>query len=171
MFKRNKSILVAFASVILAFLLSVPMAFATKQDNDDKRQAVMAEFLTFKHDYLKKELNLSKAQETPFFKVYDQMTEELFRVGKETRELERKVINNPDASETELESAARTIFEQKKKEGEIELKYFDEFKEILDVHQLIKLKEVERRMLRQLMKHQSTPASAPRRDRNKNKED
>lgn len=160
-----RKITVAFA-LIMATSLATPVASAqrNKMGDDDKRKEWMSEMRNYKHDFLKKELGLTREQEAPFFKQYDEMDDELIRVGEETRQLERKINADDNASDTEMESAARTLFEQKKKEGEIELKYFEEFKTILTKRQLLKLKEVERRFNRALLNH-TKGRPGPQRDK------
>lgn len=141
--------------VILAGLLCPPSSICqkTKTGDDEKRKEWLTEMRNFKHDFFKKDLGLTREQEAPFFKAYDQMDDELIRVGEETRSLERKINTDSDASEVEMESAARAMFEQKKKEADIELQYFEEFKNILTKRQLLKLKETERKFNRALLKH------------------
>lgn len=151
-----------FRTILTTFLVALFVATAIlpveaqRKDapkNDDKRREWMKEMREYKHKFLKQELKLTRDQEAPFFKAYDQMDDELIRIGEETRALERKALKNSDASDTELESAARTIYEQKKKEGEVELRYFEEFGKILTKKQLVRIKEVERRMNRALLKN------------------
>lgn len=152
--KDSKRIIIISALVILTSLLTSPAIIAQKQKpTEEMRKEALTEMRNFKHDFFKKDLGLSRDQEAPFFKVYDQMDDELMKLGEETRLLERKINADADASDLEMESAARTIFEQKKKEGEIELKYFDELKNVLNKRQLLKLKETERRFNRVLLKY------------------
>lgn len=143
----------ALSILIILFLGASPDVYSHKNKGagDDRRKEWMNDMREFKHQYFKRDLGLTRDQEVPFFKAYDQMDDELIRIGEETRALERKTINDSDATDTELESAARTIFEQKKKEGETELKYFEEFSKILTKKQLVKLKETERRFNRALL--------------------
>lgn len=149
--------------VALAILLAVPATYAQRRtrNDDDRRKEWMTEMRNFKHEFFKKELGLTREQETPFFNAYDQMDDELIRIGEETRQLERKINASGDATDTEMESAARTLFEQKKKEADVELKYFEEFKNILTKRQLLKLKETERRFNRALLNH-NKGARSPR---------
>lgn len=149
----------AILFIALAVLVCSPATWGQKQKvAGDVRKTAISEMREFKHNFLKRELGLSREQEQPFFKAYDQMTDELIRIGEETRTLERKTISDANATDTEIESATRTIFEQKKKEGEIELKYLEEFKNILNKRQLLKLKDAERRFNRGLMHHSSPKA-------------
>ena len=152
---KRKYIPVICAAVMLAFLAAPTTLRAqrTKGNPEEKRKEWIADMRNFKHEFFKKDLNLTREQEGPFFKAYDEMDDELIRIGEETRSLERKINSDTDASETEMESAARTLFEQKKKEGEVELKYFEEYKGILTKRQLLRLKETERRFNRALLNH------------------
>lgn len=145
--KRN-SIVSVLAAVIIAVFFATPSVYAAGQKNSE---AALEELKEFKHNYLKKELKLSRDQEAAFFKYYDQMFEELLALGDQTRRLERKVLRDSNATDLEMESAARAVFELKKKEGEIELKYFDQFKTILSKRQLLMLKPVERKMIIKLL--------------------
>jgi Spy/CpxP family protein refolding chaperone len=81
------------------------------------------------------------------------MEDKLNKLGAETRDLERKVTSDTDASAVECESTARALFEQKKNEGEIELQYFEKFKEILTPRQLVNLKNVERKFVQQVVNY------------------
>ena len=150
--------------VSLAFLIGTPAAFARKAENTEERKNALAEMREYKHSFFKKYLDLTREQEIPFFKAYDQMDDELIKIGEETRSLENKLMKDSEASDTELESAARTIFEQKKREGEIELQYFEEFRNILTKRQLLRLKETERRFNRALL-HYSRQNEMRRGDR------
>lgn len=143
----------ALTVLVLAILAAAPSALAQrpKGNPDEKRKEWMADMRNFKHEFFKKDLSLTREQEGPFFKAYDQMDDELIRIGEETRSLERKINSDTDASDTEMESAARTLFEQKKKEAEVELKYYEDFKDILTMRQLLRLKETERRFNRALL--------------------
>ncbi len=154
--KSRKNTLQMLAILVAALFMTAPVAMAKRakgNNNDGQRKEWMADLRNYKHEFYKKDLNLTRDQEAAFFKAYDQMDDELMRVGEETRTLERKINTNAEATDTELESAARTLFEQKKREAEIELKYFDEFKTILNKRQLLKLKETERRFNRALLRY------------------
>ena len=43
------------------------------------------------------------------------MDEELQQIADETRELERRALDNADASDTELEAASQAVFAQNRK--------------------------------------------------------
>ena len=156
MLKKSKFSFLTVTMLFFAMLFASPAAtFAqqtkSKPNPEEQRDAQLKQMTEFKHAFLKKELNLTRAQETNFFRVYDQMDAELRKIGEESRLLERKTQRNAKATDTELESAARALFEQKEKEAEVELKYFEEFRKVLTKRQLFNLKDVERRMTRALL--------------------
>ena len=120
--------------------------------SDDDKQRWLSEVRSYRNDYLAKELALSKDQQKDFFPIYEEMDEAITAIGDETRALVRKVQADENASDNEIESAARALYELKAKEGEIELKYFDKLKSILTPKQLLKLKNAERKFTQQLVK-------------------
>lgn len=146
----KKSYLFAF------FLLMLCVSNATAQSaqvTEADRSRWLSEIREYKHEFLAKELNLTKEQQREFFPLYDSMEDEVERINAETRDTETRLSENADASELELENGARTIFEQKRAEGQVEMTYFDKFKEILSPRQLLKLKSSERRFTQQLVNH------------------
>lgn len=137
----------------LAFMALAATLFAQDRPSTDERQKWLSEVRNYKQEYLARELQLSKEQQAKFFPVYNEMDEELDKVAADTRDLEAKVNDNKDASDVEVSAAARALFEQKARESEIELRYFDSFKEILTPRQLIRLKAAERKFTQQLVRH------------------
>lgn len=146
----NKHILLSLVILISTLCPLLPAAQDRLSDSD--RQRWPSELRTYKHDYLVKELDLTKDQQREFFPLYDKMEDEVERISSETRALEAKA-DNKDASDLEIENAARTVFEQKRAEGQIEMTYFEKFKEILSPRQLLRLKNAERKFTQQLVKH------------------
>lgn len=137
-------------------LISVFSASAQPQQgepNEAMREKYVTEIRQYKHDYLARELELTREQQKAFFPVYDEMEDRIMKLNGETRDLERKTLDNAQASDTELEAAAKAVFAQKLKEGEIESSYFDKFKEILTNRQILRLKNTERKFTQSLMKH------------------
>lgn len=117
------------------------------------RDKVMAELRPYQREFISRELDLTKDQERRFFPIYEEMNDRIDSLNEETRELERRTIDTPDASDTELEAAAQAVFDLKQKEGRIEAEYFEKFKEILTPRQLLKLKSAERKFAQYLMRH------------------
>lgn len=129
-------------------------AFAQEpQISDADRERWLSSIREYKHEFIARELDLTKEQQREFFPLYDSMEDEVERLNSETRDTEKRLYENQDATELELENGARTIFELKRAEGQIEMTYFDKFREILSPRQLLKLKNTERRFNQQLVNH------------------
>lgn len=141
-----------FALLTLTMLCAV-FASAQMEYSEEQREKYVTEIRQYKHQYLTKELDLTKEQQREFFLVYDEMEDKLMKLNSETRELERKTIDNPSATDTEINAATQAIFQQRLKEGEIENSYFEKFSKILNNKQLLRLKNTERKFTQGLMKH------------------
>lgn len=143
------------ALIIIAILAAALTASAQRQPklSEEQVQQGLAEIRNYKHRMFTKELDLKKEQEQKFFDVYDKMDDELFALGTEMRELERKTYADAQASDLECSTVARALFEQKKKEAEIELRYYDQFADVLTPRQLLKLKGAERKISMNLAKY------------------
>ena len=115
------------------------------------RERWLDEIRNLKHDYLAKELNLTREQQNEFFPLYDAMQDEIEQLNTRTRELEAAISSDESASDLQVENAARTVFEQRRAEGQIEMTYFDKFRDILNPRQLLQLKDAERKFTRQLV--------------------
>lgn len=111
------------------------------------------EMLELKHDYLAKELALTKEQQQKFFSVYDSMENETRRMFDQTRALEKRVRQKGDkATDAELLKATDAMYNVKTREAQIERKYYTQFRKLLSPRQLFKLKRAERHFQRQMVK-------------------
>jgi len=136
----------------LSFVLALTAFSQPKHKGGPDRDKFYEQLRPYQHDFISKELELSRDQARDFFPIYDQLDDELKKIGKETRELEKQVLKNKEATDTEIEAASQAIFAQKEKEGKIELEYYEKFKQILEPRQLLKLKSAERRFTQWLLR-------------------
>lgn len=153
----------AFRQACLFLTLIASTLFASAQPekySPTDRQRWLEEMRNLKHEYIARDLDLTKDQQREFFTLYDQMDDEITRINTETREAEARVSADADASDLALENTARLVFEQKRAEGQIEMTYFEKFKEILTPRQLLQLKNTERKFTQQLVKRHRRPKSA-----------
>lgn len=145
----------AFRLLLLVLLTASAFGHAAAQDKDKfsptERQRWLGEMRTLKHDFLARDLDLTKEQQREFFVLYDQMEDEIAKLNADTRDAEAQVAADADAADITVENTARTVFEQKRAEGQIEMTYFDKFKEILTPRQLLQLKNTERKFTQQLV--------------------
>lgn len=148
----NRKLIILLA-IFAAFSLSLSAQQRKTRLSGEQLKQGLAEMRAYKHRLLVKELDLKEAQQQKFFDIYDKMDDDLMTAGRETRDLERKTLDNEKATDAECSAVSRALFEQKKKEGEIELNYYDKLAEVLTARQLLKLKSVERRIAMNLAKY------------------
>lgn len=145
--------------LIILFIATVASsALAQPRPTSENRERWKSELRNYKHDFMARELDLSRDQQSKFFPLYDQMEDSIEQINADTRELEKRI--GDDASDIQTEAAARALFEQKSREGQLELEYFDSFKTILTPRQLLKIKSAERQFMRRLMHHNRRMQSA-----------
>lgn len=137
--------------LLLALVIAVTALAAAAQFSPAERQRWLGEMRNLKHDFIAKELSLTKDQEREFFPLYDKMEDEIAALNTQTREDEARVAADRDATDLEMENTARTVFEQKRAEGQIEMTYFEKYKTILTPKQLLQLKNAERKFTQQLV--------------------
>lgn len=136
--------------LLSAFAIHPSLASQPSQAEIDNYRTKIKQY---KRQIITKELDLSRETANKFFPLYEKMDEELEKVGHDTYLLETRTIKNANASELDCETTARALFEQKKNEGEIELRYFEKFRSILSPRQLLMLKNAERKFRRQVIQH------------------
>lgn len=144
-------------SAIIAFFLVLVTSMASfAQNNNVDKKKWLKEIQEYKHEFLIKELELTKEQQEKFLPMYDDMEYKLRQVNDQARDYHQKVRQMKDnATEMEYEKAAEAQFEIKSKEGEIEKSYFSKFKTVLTAKQLFRLKHAEWKFTRELMKQHS----------------
>lgn len=156
----NKRFISAFTLLVAVLLTAVPSAAQSALSNTD-RQRWLSELRTYKHEFLTRELDLTREQQRDFLPLYDRMEDDIEELNASTRELESKITD--ESSDLELENTARTVFELKRAEGQIEMTYFDKFRSILKPRQLFKLKSAERVFTQQLVNQHRRMRSVNRR--------
>lgn len=137
--------------VILIIATFVPfMNVEAKKNGKADKKEWFALMRQHKHDFIEDELDLTDEQEDKFFPMYDAMEDELFKLHRETRKLEKQVADK-NATDVEYDAASKAIIDLKKKEADIELKYFDKFKTVLSSKQIFELKRAEKKFTRKIM--------------------
>ncbi len=164
---------VSILLLILAFFAPLATIDAQQRGSKEDRERWFKEMREYKHNFLIKKLDLTPEQQPEFFAIYDAMESETHKIHHETRKLQRELKKKGDAAnDIEYEKAAEALFELKSKQGEIELKYFDQFKKVLSKKQLFMLKDVEDKFTRHIMKQQNRhKASKEKQNRKKENKD
>ena len=142
-------------TLVLVILSVLPFSSFAQQSRPDEtdRQKWINEVRNFKHEFLIRELDLTKTQQKEFFEAYDEMEDRLNQLNSNTRRLEQSTLSNPEASDVEIEATTQAVYEMKDKEYKIETEFLEEFKKILTPRQLLQLKSAERKFTQQLMNH------------------
>ena len=122
--------------ITLIAIAAVAAPMAQAQDKSPRKQW-MTEMRQYKRAYLAKELD---------------MEDECARLDEDTRQMERRISEAPDASDLEYEKATEAIYETKVRQAEIEKDYAAKFKEVLSPKQLFRLKEADRKFARDMMR-------------------
>ncbi len=138
------------ALLTIVLVAGASSAAAQQQPENLDVEKVLAEIRPYKHDFFIKKLKLTKEQASEYLPLYDQMEDELMSINQEIRELERTVLENPSATDEEIEAAARATFEQKQREAQTEMAYFEKFSNILTPRQLLQIKSVEKQFTQRL---------------------
>lgn len=157
---RKAALLLCLCIAPVAVKASCPGTECTAQEaskpTQSDKEKWFKEAREMKHQFLAKELQLTKEQQKPFFDLYDRMEDESVKVQRETRQMERNVNKlGADATDLDYERASDALFDVKQKEASIELRFKEEFKKILTPRQLFLLKGAERKFTKELMnRHQ-----------------
>lgn len=139
--------------LIIAFLFSLflPETLLAQKD-DSNRQQWIQEMRQYKRTYLTKELGLNQSQQNRFLPLYEEMEEQTFRISDEARQMEKRISEMENPSDTELEKATEAQNEARLRVAEIERDYMEKFKGILTSRQLFELNSVERNFQKDMLK-------------------
>lgn len=124
------------------------------QRHQGDRQRWMKEMRQYKAEFIAKSLKLSDEQRQKFIPLYEEMEAQTNELQDQVRRMEKSVTEKGDkATDLELEKAAEAMTELKGKENVVEMRYFAEFKKVLDKRQLFQIKSAERKFTKELMRH------------------
>lgn len=140
--------------LILVFTIfsSINVIDAQEKKNKMNREEWFAQMRNYKHKFIADEIKLTPEQEAKFFPIYNMMEDELFQGQRETRKLKKKAEKDESVSDSEYEAATKAIIDLKRKEHDIELKYYYQIKPIISSKQYFKLKAAEHKFTRIVMK-------------------
>lgn len=152
--------------LIILFLLPVS-AFAdapghnnatSKHNKENERAEWFRKLKETKHGYIVKELNLTEAQRSEFFRLYDAKENERHEAERKVRALEKNIKDKGAAvSDDDYDRAIKAQYQLNKELANIECKYESEFRKVLTKQQLYKLRYAEFGFQRKLMKQEHKP--------------
>lgn len=129
--------------LILSF--AVP-TFAQKNQQGNKEER-KKEMMEFKLKFIAEEIGLQEDQKKQFNEVYTQMENERRAAFKKMKEADKKIKNNPKASEADYDKANQEINLARQQMSAIEANYDKKFEKFLSKKQLFKMKEAENKFM------------------------
>ncbi|MCQ2287818.1 MAG: hypothetical protein MJZ74_01835 [Muribaculaceae bacterium] len=142
-----------FKKHILIILMACVAMVASAQD----RNKWATEMLEAKHKYITEQVGLTKAQADKFMPLYEAMEKEVYAANQAARATAGAVAKKGNsATDADYLKAAEALSGVKKKEGEIEAKYFAQFAKILSKKQLYLLKQAEISFTRSLLQKRNS---------------
>lgn len=134
---------------LMMMLLTAVTMHAQKVDREEWNN----ELNEFRHDFLAKELQLTDAQKTKFFALYDAMSRERRTLRRQVRKARKELdAKGTAAKEADYASFNKLEFEANGKINDIETKYYKQFKGVLTAKQLSRLKEAEDKFAKTIRK-------------------
>lgn len=112
----------------------------------------ITELRNYKHQYMVRELSLSRNQAREFFDIYDAMEDSLKAFNDSVRAVEAEALALPDPTPEQLDAANEVIYNQSFREAEIERNAYTRLADILTPRQMLKLKSTERSFNQTLMR-------------------
>lgn len=140
----------SFIIVVILSLAALSVSAQQRGRQKPDREKWFQELREWKHQFLTKEVELTEEQQPKFFAVYDAMQNEILAIHDGTRNMEKKLSLNKQASDLEYEKMAEALIEVKIKEGEIQKRYLDKMKTVISSRQLYKLQVAEKKFIRML---------------------
>lgn len=128
--------------LLIASIFAILPADAQQRKGKD-HDTMFKEVQDFKLKFLAQEMELREDQQKKFFELYNQMSDEKGKLFRETKNLEKKLTDSKDASDSEYEAVSKAITAAKEKDAEIEKKYDEKFSQFLSAKQVFKMKEAE----------------------------
>lgn len=142
---------VIYTTLLLALILPQG-AGAQLKSAESFRAKWLSEIRQVKRNYFIKELGLDREQQNKFFPLYEEMEDKTFRIDDEARQMEQRIAEAKDATDTEYEKTAEALYDADVQTAQIKREYMGKFKTILTRRQLFELKSVEKKFSREMMR-------------------
>lgn len=124
-------------TVVILFLNSGNLKAQDEKKDESRREKYRAEKVAF----LTEKLDLTPSEAQRFWPVYNELEKDRWETQKARRELEEKIreVEENNLSENEIIQLTRDYSSSVKKEGELYIKYNEEFLKILPPEKVLKL--------------------------------
>lgn len=151
--------------LLIAVLFAIP-TYAQNKKTKGNKEEWKKELQDFKYKYLAQEIDLTDEQKTDFFEIYAKLESERKQALKDCKAV-TKTVKEGEHSDAEYERALDAILNLPIITGQIEKKYFEQFKTFLSDKQLYMLKTAERKFNKKLMELQKKDKKTSKRNKDK----
>lgn len=137
--------------VLLTGMLFLFFGMAYGQEGEkrnEKKEALRAKKIAF----LTTSMDLTPEESQKFWPIYNQFENEVKDLRKSSKTNLRKV-DLEEINDNEIEEIMMTHMQVKRKELDLEEKYFNEYKKVISVKQIAKMHQAEKRFQIEVVKH------------------
>lgn len=147
--------------ILAVLILNVSAGVAAqerKQGHREDRKEWMKKLKNLKQEYIIKHLDLTEAQQSEFFRIYDAKETERMAAEQKVRQAERNIRKKSDAAtDADYDAAIAAQYKLNSELADIEAKYEPHLRKVLTRRQLFNLRGVEHGFQRKLMEHCPPP--------------
>ncbi len=151
--------------ILVALFLNVSAGLAAqerKPNHREDRKEWMKKLKNLKQEYLIKQLDLTEAQRSEFFRIYDEKENERMAAEQKLRVAERNIRAKADAAtDADYDAAIAAQYKLNSELADIEAKYEPQLRKVLTRRQLFNLRGAEHGFQRKLMEHCPNPKNHP----------
>ena len=135
--------------IFILMLMAVVSLSVIAQDKSYSKWT--SKMLKQKHEFIVKTAKITPEQERQFMPIYEKMEQEIYQLNVQSRDAANRVAENRAATDDDYAQAALMMAGVKQKEGEIELRYHEQFAQILSKKQMFLLKRAEKKFTRDMI--------------------
>lgn len=139
---------------LTATALALIVCTATAYAQSTSSSKWMQEVRDYKHQMLVDETEMTDEQKEQFLPLYTEMEEEIVSANIQARQAENSLLeSSTEPDDSQYEDAADILANLKLREGEIEARYHEMFKQFLSPKQLFLLQRAERHFTADMLRH------------------
>lgn len=155
--------------LLLVCIFALPLtalADGNKGGNKDPKQ-MWKELQEFKLKFLAQEMDLDDNLKEPFFNLYNQMSEEKWKVFRKIREQEKALKKKENPTDEDYVALNKAMTSAKEQDAAIDKKYDEKFAKILSAKQIVKMKNAEEKFRRQMEKMRPSKQKEKQKEKHK----
>jgi hypothetical protein len=150
--EKCKIRLIVFA---LAATVTLPALAQLRQqherDKDDRHTFDKQAFQDKRNAFIVNELQLSEHEADMFIPVDNELKQKLFEIGKDCRKLDRECRKNNNYTTEAYAKLVDCRIKARLKEAQLEIEYYEKFKQILSAEKLYKYQQADMQFMREFI--------------------